>query len=110
MIDRGVVKLVDGTWQVGALPATVAVPDSIQTVLAARMDLLAPAEKAALQAASVIGRVFWTGPVYELLASRADRPAFVFVRGSAEDRAFKRRDYRRVVADDWAVYVDAEPP
>ena len=49
-------------------------------------------------------------PVYELLASRADRPAFVFVRGSAEDRAFKRRDYRRVVADDWAVYVAAEPP
>jgi hypothetical protein len=43
------------------------VPDSVQAVLAARIDLLQPAEKAALQAASVIGRTFWAGPVYELL-------------------------------------------
>ncbi len=35
-------------------------------VVAARIDLLDPAEKEALQAASVIGRTFWSGPVYEL--------------------------------------------
>ena len=35
--------------------------------MAARIDLLEPAEKAALQAAAVIGRTFWSGPVYELL-------------------------------------------
>jgi len=33
----------------------------------AKFDLLGQAEKAALQAASLIGRVFWSGPVYELL-------------------------------------------
>ena len=43
----------------------------MQAVLAARIDLLAEAEKAALQAAAVIGRVFWTGPVYELVAGLA---------------------------------------
>jgi predicted ATPase len=42
------------------------VPDTVQAVVAARIDLLAPAENEALQAASVIGRIFWSGPVYEL--------------------------------------------
>jgi DNA-binding SARP family transcriptional activator len=50
-----------------ALSPESEVPDSVQAVLAARIDLLRPVEKAALQAASVIGRVFWRGPVQELL-------------------------------------------
>ena len=48
-------------------PPDFVVPDTVQAVLAARIDLLEPAEKAALQAAAVIGRTFWSGPVYELL-------------------------------------------
>ena len=67
LIDQGVLERVGRSWKVGALPEGFAVPDSVQAVVAARIDLLPPAEKAALQAASVIGRVFWTGPVYELL-------------------------------------------
>lgn len=43
------------------------VPDTVQAVLAARLDLLPDVEKAALQAAAVIGRVFWPGPVCELV-------------------------------------------
>ncbi len=43
------------------------IPDSVQGVLAGRIDLLPPLEKAALQAAAVIGRVFWRGAVVELL-------------------------------------------
>jgi hypothetical protein len=50
-----------------ALSPESEVPDSVQAVLAARIDLLRPVEKAALQAASVIGRVFWGGPVAELI-------------------------------------------
>lgn len=41
-------------------------PDSVQAILAARVDRLASADKAGLQAASVIGRVFWSGPAREL--------------------------------------------
>jgi class 3 adenylate cyclase len=67
LIDEGVLRRSDRGWVVGDLPAGFRVPDTVQAVLAARIDLLQPAEKAALQAASVIGRVFWTGPVYELL-------------------------------------------
>ncbi len=67
LVDRGVLERgADGAWRATALPAELDVPDSIQGTLAARIDLLGPVEKAALQAAAVIGRVFWAGPVREL--------------------------------------------
>jgi class 3 adenylate cyclase len=50
------------------LPEPSLVPESVQAVLAARIDQLPPTEKAALQAAAVIGRAFWPSPVRELLA------------------------------------------
>lgn len=49
-------------------------------------------------------------PAYQLLVSREPRPAFVFVRDSAEERDFRRAGYRRVIAGGWAIYVDAAPP
>ena len=67
LIDEGVVVRDEDGWRAGEEPASFDVPDSVQAVLAARIDLLPPAEKAALQAAAVIGRVFWSGPVYELV-------------------------------------------
>jgi class 3 adenylate cyclase len=67
LIDRGLVARENGAWTVRELPDDFTVPDSVQAVLSARIDLLAATEKAALQAASVIGRTFWAGPVRELL-------------------------------------------
>jgi class 3 adenylate cyclase/tetratricopeptide (TPR) repeat protein len=67
LIDAGVLEPMNGGWRTGELPPDFEIPDSVQAVLAARIDLLGEAEKAALQAAAVIGRVFWTGPVYELV-------------------------------------------
>jgi class 3 adenylate cyclase len=67
LIDQGVLKRRNGDWTVGAMSSTIVVPDTVQSVLSSRIDLLPPAEKAALQAAAVIGRTFWSGPVYELL-------------------------------------------
>jgi class 3 adenylate cyclase len=72
LIDHGVLVRHDGAWSCDELPVGFEVPDTVQAVLAARIDLLPPAEKAALQAASVIGRVFWTGPVYELVGGMPD--------------------------------------
>lgn len=43
------------------------VPDTIQGVLAARVDLLGPLEKQILQAASIVGRTFWVSAVLELV-------------------------------------------
>jgi class 3 adenylate cyclase/plasmid stabilization system protein ParE len=84
-LDRGILERRDGTWVFGALPSEFTVPDSIQAVLAARIDLLPDAEKAALQAAAVIGRTFWTGPTYELVGGES--PDI----GLLEEREFVRR-------------------
>jgi len=67
LIDRHLLERQNGSWRLAELPSDFAVPDTVQAVVAARVDLLDPAEKLALQAASVIGRVFWAGPVYELV-------------------------------------------
>ncbi len=83
LIDRGVLAQENGRWTVSESAAEIDVPDSVQALLAARIDLLDPADKEALQTAAVIGRVFWTGPVYELLA---DEPDF----GALEERDFIR--------------------
>ena len=71
LIDQGVLEERDGGWAVRELPDTLTVPDTVHAVLAARIDLLEPAEKSALQAAAVIGRTFWSGAVYELLEGAA---------------------------------------
>ena len=60
-------------------------PDSVKAVLAARIDLLPRMEKSALQAASVIGRIFWAEPVRTLLGD--GEPDWWLL----EDREFVRR-------------------
>ena len=67
LIDQGVLEQRNGSWTAHELSGEFVVPDTVQAVLAARIDLLTPADKAGLQAAAVIGRTFWSGPVYELL-------------------------------------------
>ena len=94
LIDQAVLVPLEEGWTVSDLPAGFAVPDSVQSVLASRIDLLPAAEKAALQAASVIGRAFWTGPVYELLPGL--EPDFRIL----EDRDFIRRRAGSAIADE----------
>src|SRR2546422_49590 len=65
LIDRRLLEPQNGSWRLAELPSDFAVPDTVQAVVAARVDLLEPAEKQALQAASVIGRIFWAGPIYD---------------------------------------------
>ena len=50
-------------------PAGVDVPETVQGIIAARIDLLPALEKHALQAAAVIGRTFWEGAVRELVGA-----------------------------------------
>jgi class 3 adenylate cyclase len=63
LMDGGVLRLEGSEWVADDLPPDFRVPDTVQALLAARIDLLAPRDKAALQAASVIGRTFWAGAV-----------------------------------------------
>lgn len=93
LIDQGVLVKNEhhGTWCIGsqsedalselASPATPPedtllerhytlplprLPDTIQGVLAARVDLLSQVEKQVLQCASIVGRTFWLSAVLEL--------------------------------------------
>jgi len=84
LIDRGLLARENGHWTASESASEIDVPDSVQALLAARIDLLDPADKEALQTAAVIGRVFWTGPVYELLA------------GEPDFRALEERDFIRL--------------
>lgn len=67
LIDRGVIARANGTWTLARSIDERELPDTVQAVLAARIDLLPWAAKRALQAASVVGRAFWDAPVRELL-------------------------------------------
>ena len=73
LIDEGVIVREGHRWRAASTIAEVQIPDTVQAVLAARIDLLDPVEKRALQRAAVVGRVFWPGPVGRLLNGDRDR-------------------------------------
>ena len=84
-----------------AIPLDLVVPDTVQAVLAARIDSLEPGDKSALQAAAVIGRTFGLAPVRELTEREANFDAlagrgfvvggesgFMFTHGLTRDVAY----------------------
>ena len=84
----------------GGPPAGI--PDTVQGALAARIDLLPGEEKRALQAAAVVGRVFWPGAVAEVACSgrrRGRRGARPPAGPRSRPRAALVFDERRARAD-----------
>jgi class 3 adenylate cyclase/tetratricopeptide (TPR) repeat protein len=72
LIDDGRLERSNGSWvPVGEL-ADVAVPPSISALLEARVDRLGPDERAVIERASVIGKVFYGGAIEALFGD--DRP------------------------------------
>ncbi|MGN6797376.1 MAG: ATP-binding protein, partial [Gaiellaceae bacterium] len=67
LIDEGCIVQRDGRWTATERLPGVELPDTVQGVLAARIDLLQPREKHTLQQASVVGRIFWRGAVAALV-------------------------------------------
>jgi class 3 adenylate cyclase/tetratricopeptide (TPR) repeat protein len=76
----------------GELP----LPESIQAIIAARLDALPPFEKALLQDAAVIGRAFWAGTLVAL----GDMPRWKVEERllALERKGFIRREARSSVA------------
>jgi class 3 adenylate cyclase/tetratricopeptide (TPR) repeat protein len=50
----------------GDLGAETGLPDSVQALIAARLDTLTPERKGLLQDASVVGKVFWAGALAQM--------------------------------------------
>ncbi len=66
LIDEGFLVHEGDRWRTAAGIEDVEIPDTVQGVLAARIDLLQPDHKRVLQAAAVVGRVFWPGSLRAL--------------------------------------------
>ena len=49
-------------------------PDTVQAVLAARLDALEPFERRLVQQAAVVGRTFWEGSLRPARRGRGPRP------------------------------------
>jgi class 3 adenylate cyclase/CRP-like cAMP-binding protein/tetratricopeptide (TPR) repeat protein len=62
LVEGGVLVRVEPKWEL-ARPLPPELPDTVQGVIASRLDMLPPEEKRGLQDAAVVGRVFWEGAV-----------------------------------------------
>ena len=67
LIDEGHLVRDGDRCRASSETGEVIVPDTVQAVLAARIDLLSANEKRVLQSAAVVGRIFWAGVVGKLL-------------------------------------------
>ena len=74
LIDDGLVRPEAGVWVATASLESVRIPPTINALLSARLDRLAPDVRAVAERASVIGRVFDQAAVIELSAD-AERDA-----------------------------------
>jgi predicted ATPase len=63
LIDKGAVRPENGHWKAASSIETIAIPDTVQGVIMARIDRLDEEAKQVLKSASVIGRAF----LYRLL-------------------------------------------
>ncbi len=71
LIDRGILVRDGATYRVAGNVDTLEVPETLQALIAARLDGLAPTERDILQDASVMGRTF----TISALSSLTGRPA-----------------------------------
>jgi class 3 adenylate cyclase/tetratricopeptide (TPR) repeat protein len=65
LIDDGALRR-NGRWTVAGDVEAIAIPPTVHAVLTARLDRLDPDERAVIERASVVGRVFWWGAVSAL--------------------------------------------
>lgn len=79
-------NLLDDAGRIGEL----GLPDSVQAIIGARLDLLGIEEKDLLQAAAVVGKVFWSGAVAALRPAAHSRDAI---------RELMRRELIRPIRD-----------
>jgi class 3 adenylate cyclase/tetratricopeptide (TPR) repeat protein len=92
--DRGLLVRDRAGWRLGDR-AELPLPETVQGIIAARLDGLPPEEKTLLEDAAVLGKVFWTGALHALDgwdASALDELLYALAR-----KDFVRRERRSSV-------------
>ena len=92
--DRGLLRHEGGSWRLDE--SGVDVPETVQGIIAARLDALEQDEKAVLQTAAVVGKVFWLGAI-SAIAGLSTWEAEERLH-ALERKEFVRRDRRASVA------------
>jgi predicted ATPase/class 3 adenylate cyclase len=93
--DRGLLVRSGRGWQLSEL-GEIPLPETVQGMIAARLDALSPAEKELVQDAAVIGKVFWPASL-EALGRRAAGDVLASLH-LLERKEFVRRDRRSAIA------------
>jgi class 3 adenylate cyclase len=93
--DRGFLRREDGAWRFEGSD-NLPLPESVQGIVAARLDALSAEEKALVQDAAVLGKVFWAGAVASLGGS--ERSAVEERLRALGRKEFVRRERRSSVA------------
>jgi class 3 adenylate cyclase/tetratricopeptide (TPR) repeat protein len=63
LIDEDGLVHEGGVWRATGSAEAISLPDSVHSLLAARIDALPREEKQILQEAAVVGRIFWEAPI-----------------------------------------------
>jgi class 3 adenylate cyclase/tetratricopeptide (TPR) repeat protein len=95
LADHGYLERVGGSWRLERVEE-LPLPESVQRIIAARLDALAPEEKAVLQDAAIIGKVGWLGALAALAGTQPFRLEERL--HTLERKQFLRRERRSQVA------------
>jgi len=96
LVERGLLVRDNGSWRL-AQP-DLPLPESVQGTIAARIDTLPADEKAVLQEAAVVGKVFWLGAV--AAGAGLERDEAERLLHQLERKEFVRRERRSSIADE----------
>jgi class 3 adenylate cyclase/tetratricopeptide (TPR) repeat protein len=66
-VDDGALARVEGAWSATGDLGDLRVPPSINALLSARLDRLAPEEREVIRRAAVVGKEFWSGAITNLV-------------------------------------------
>jgi predicted ATPase/class 3 adenylate cyclase len=73
LVDDGLLQRDDGRWVAVGDLGSMSIPPTISALLSARLERLSREERAVVQRAAVVGKVFWWGAVAEL-SPAAEQP------------------------------------
>ncbi len=95
-IEDGTLARNKGEWTVTRDAAEIQVPDTVQAVLAARIDRLDPELKHVIQNAAIVGRVFWQQLLTNLTGAQVDSRLTALA-----EQDFVLQQGRAALVEDW---------
>ncbi len=99
LVERGELRPVGGNWALAADGDTTPMPQTVQAVIANRLDLLDATDRSVLQAGAVVGNQFWPGAVAAALGIPVD----------GVTRSLQRLQQRDLVAEHPTSAMAGEP-